>query len=275
MNIKPFLRLSFTLPHMILLWLRGISIPSFLEYERYTHFFRYFPLGWIEKTNYVSIPFEGKRIKIYCGFHNPVALTEIFGRNEYGKLLPDIQGKEVVDVGAAYGDTMLYFALRGAKRVYGYEIGKEDVEIAEKNIELNGLGDRCKIELCGIGKDSILTSDHPALTSFMTPEVLKNFKEVGMKSLATIVREHSLSDAILKIDTDGFEYEIIGDADRDTLRRFEKIIIEFHYGIKDLAKKLNECGFNTETTKTVKAHYKDNPEGFKDMEVGYLLATRE
>lgn len=51
----------------------------------------------------------------------------------------DVRDKIVPDVGASYGDTAIYFALKGAKKVYAYEPIPWVAKVLEKNIILNNL----------------------------------------------------------------------------------------------------------------------------------------
>lgn len=52
----------------------------------------------------------------------------------------------VIDGGACYGDTALYFASYGAKKVYSFEFLEENLEIFSKNLSLNPMLEE-KIEL--------------------------------------------------------------------------------------------------------------------------------
>jgi len=56
-----------------------------------------------------------------------------------------------VDVGAASGDTAIYFALNGAKHVYAFEPYPYSYNIAKENIKLNHLEDKITMlnEGCG------------------------------------------------------------------------------------------------------------------------------
>jgi len=60
-----------------------------------------------------------------------------FANNDYDRL--PVEGREVVDIGAAIGDTATIFVLRKAKKVIGYELNKRYFDIAQRNIELNQL----------------------------------------------------------------------------------------------------------------------------------------
>ena len=54
----------------------------------------------------------------------------------------DYRGRVVVDVGAYVGDSSIYFALRGAKKVYAIEPDRDAYSELLVNIELNNVGDR-------------------------------------------------------------------------------------------------------------------------------------
>lgn len=268
---KNVIKYILTFPQIFLLWLRGIKIDN---YEKYVTFFRYIPFAWVGKDNIVSFFSEGKLIRMYVGNWHPAILAGIFGMKEYKTSFSDVKGKIIVDIGAAIGDTAVYFGMKGAKKIYGYEIIKECFDISQKNIELNNLKEICHMELCGIGKNDSIELTHPAITSFMSSENIKTFKGVKTKRISDIVREHDIKDAILKIDTDGFEYEILEITDNKTLRHFERIVIEYHYGIKNLEVKLQEAGFSTLATDPHKVYVDYHPEGLQNMEVGYIIAEK-
>jgi len=65
-------------------------------------------------------------------------LQEIFLDNAYQY---DVAGKNVVDIGMNIGDSAIYFAKKGAKRVIGLEPDKESFDLAVKNIEDNKVAD--------------------------------------------------------------------------------------------------------------------------------------
>lgn len=131
-----------------------------------------------------------------------------------------IKGKDVVDLGAYYADTAIYYAKRGAKHVYAYEARQQLVNKGKLFIKKNRL--ESKISLyC---------------------------KFVDADSLAKIVKTHKLRNAAMKIDIEGGERDIICKATDDTLRHFSQIHVECHYGYLDIEKRLQKAGFKTEHT---------------------------
>jgi Methyltransferase FkbM domain len=54
---------------------------------------------------------------------------------------------------------------------------------------------------------------------------------------------------ILKTDCEGCEYEVILSADEQTLQKFDLVMIEYHYGYKNLKQKLERSGFKVSVTR--------------------------
>jgi Predicted methyltransferase len=66
--------------------------------------------------------------------------SEIIGTledEEYGYV--DVKSKSVVDIGAFVGDTAVYFAIKGAKKVIAIEPHTGAYEELVENIRINGL----------------------------------------------------------------------------------------------------------------------------------------
>jgi hypothetical protein len=78
------------------------------------------------------------------------------------------------------------------------------------------------------------------------------------------MRENS---SLLKLDCEGCEYGLILDANRETLRRFKRIIIEYHNGYENLCNKLREAGFFVRHTVP-----KRMPSGRKTLMIGLIFA---
>lgn len=55
----------------------------------------------------------------------------------YKNILKIEPGDIVIDGGACYGDTAIYFSAKGAKKVYSFEFLKENLDIFDKNINMN------------------------------------------------------------------------------------------------------------------------------------------
>jgi FkbM family methyltransferase len=56
-----------------------------------------------------------------------------------------VKDRVVIDIGSNIGDSSIYFALKGAKRVIGIEHDPQVNDFANKHIELNGFSDRIEL----------------------------------------------------------------------------------------------------------------------------------
>lgn len=94
-------------------------------------------------------------------------------------------------------------------------------------------------------------------------------------TLNDVVERNNLSqDAVLKIDVDGYEYEILRSAERKSLNRFSHIAMEYHFGIQDIVSILESAGFETEIKPVNCVSISYHPESFRNMEIGMIYAER-
>lgn len=139
-----------------------------------------------------------------------LVFDEIYIMQVYGK--PDLTGKVVIDVGAAIGDTTLFFKKRGAKAVYGYELDQARVTIAEKNIEMNGTGDTVIV----YNKKATVEELHKLMTTINDP-------------------------IFLKLDCEGCEYDIIPKLD---MSKVTDVVMEYHKKPEPLMEALTRAAFS-------------------------------
>jgi hypothetical protein len=138
-----------------------------------------------------------------------LVFDEIYLMEVYGK--PDLTSKVVVDVGAAIGDSALFFKKCRARAVYGYELDEARVRIAEKNIEMNGMSD----------------------------SVVVYNKKATIEELHQLMR--TINDPIfLKLDCEGCEYDIIPKLD---MSKVTDVVMEYHMKPEPLMEALARAGF--------------------------------
>jgi FkbM family methyltransferase len=98
-------------------------------------------LGKIEQ-NTITIDTERKIIKTREGIRfrindiEPWIFAETFILRIHDRFIHDIKGRTVLDIGACFGDTALYFAVNGAE-VYSVEPAHENFLAMQRNFELN------------------------------------------------------------------------------------------------------------------------------------------
>jgi len=152
----------------------------------------------------------------------------------------DVKNRDVVDIGANIGDSAIYFALKGAKHVYAFEPYPYSYNIAKKNIRLNHLEGKITLLNEGCGKSGSIAIKEDYKNTVGTD--LRSFKEgkkIRIEGLDEIVKRFNLKHAALKVDCEGCEYDLILNASDEALKAFDQIIIEYHYGYRNLVNKLN------------------------------------
>jgi len=199
------------------------------------------------KGNNIELEYQNRKIYFYYDTNKQLSntiglLNENFIEEHYKWL--GVEGKDVIDVGANIGDSAIYFTLRGAKHVYAFEPYPYSYDIAKKNIKLNHLEDKITLLNEGCGKSRFVTIKEDYKNRGSTD--LKKFKEgkkIKIESLDEIVKRFNLKHAALKVDCEGCEYALILNASDEALNAFDQIIMEYHYGYRNLVKRLRQAGF--------------------------------
>jgi FkbM family methyltransferase len=180
------------------------------------------------------------RIKQGIRFRNMrESIIAIFEFGEYADI--NVKNKVVIDVGAFVGDSAIFFALNGAKMVIAIEPHPQAFLELCDNIKLNslektiipinaGLSSKpCLIDPGNIGIEVAYT------TYFECKDREGTVPVITLKELA---RDFHIDDsAILKMDCEGCEYDIIL-KDYEHVRIFEEIIFEYHEYMTKISIKL-------------------------------------
>ena len=208
----------------------------------------------MERSKIIGFKFGNKLLKFYYDSQKQLSNTvglirEQFIEEQYKWL--DVKNKIVIDIGANIGDSIIYFALKGAKHVYAFEPYPYSYGLATQNIRLNELQDKITLLNAGCGgKKEKIKIDASYKNSGGTD--LKNFKDganVDITTVGELVKRFDIIDkAVLKIDCEGCEYGVLLEAQNSDLRKFEAIQIEYHYGYLNLKKKLKCAGFKVTNT---------------------------
>ncbi len=229
------------------------------------------------QEKYVSVGYLGKNLKLlYSNRAERIRaiLTIIHEFLDEAHLGLDVKGRDVVDIGAYIGDTPIYFALNGARHVYAFEPYPYSYNMAKRNASVNGLGRKITMINAGCGSKrgsmTIKTDEDNLAGSQLVPA--KSGKSIRILPLGAIVKRYGLNNAALKVDCEGCEYDIILKSERETLRRFSNILIEYHYGHARLVKKLKESGFRIKHVEEEHTMKNVNVED-QEMRGGIIVAT--
>ena len=183
-----------------------------------------------------------------------------------------VKDKIVLDIGASIGDSSIYFILKGAKKVIALEPFPKNNNLARKNIELNNLSDKITLLSAGCsGKKGVIALDPNQAGAGSATDSVTGGVKIPLKTLEELVHEFKIPDgSVIKIDCEGCEIDVIKFSDKKTLQKFSQIIIEYHYGYKDLKYKLENCGFKVVTTSPL---FLLNRQSNTNMYYGYISAT--
>jgi len=223
------------------------------------------------EDNIISFSFKGYKLK----FIEPLKgdLIAVFANEEYEFLSP--KDEVVIDIGANIGDSTIYFCVEGAKKVITLEPYPYLFKLLSENVNTNGCADKIILLNAGYGKDGVIRIDESFISSIGSD--LKESKDgkgkiINLYSLKTILSMFNIKEAVLKMDCEGCEYNLLNE-DRDTIRRFKRIQIEYHYGYEELYNYLKDNNFDVKFTEPRSSYnpYASN----SNMKLGYIYATRK
>jgi FkbM family methyltransferase len=201
-------------------------------------------------------------------YANPLA--EIYLEHVYGD---SFSQQTVVDVGMGTGDSSIYFAKRGARRVVGLEPFPDSYKLSQINVHANGLDSvvtPVNAALSSrVGQTELsVVSNSPGLNAVSgsggapPPAEYDTKISVPTTTLEALVSDYHLESIdLMKIDCEGSEYEVMRSATPPVLGRIRAIVMEYHSGPQDLPELLRKSGFEV--------HHRGSPTG-----VGYLEARR-
>jgi len=173
-------------------------------------------------------------------------IYQVFDCGEYESL--GIEGRVVVDVGAYVGDSAIYFALKGAKRVIAIEPHPSAFFEMLDNIKLNNMESVIMPVNAGLaskpGKVCVENVDvSNTYNIYHRPGDCPN--TVPAVTLSDLMDKFGIdpNDAVLKMDCEGCEFDVILN-DYEHVRLFRELILEYHSNVNKLLKVLSrdyEC----------------------------------
>ena len=148
------------------------------------------------------------------------------------------KGESFIDIGAHIGLWTLYVAKKGNK-VYSFEPDINTFKILKNNIKKYSnvkvynlaIGAEDKVESMYVHKNSVLNSLRIVRKDLFLYKV-----RVQINKLDNFKFEEKIG--LIKIDTEGYESEILIGAEETILRDKPKLIIEVHHGLRPLGLEL-------------------------------------
>lgn len=203
------------------------------------------------------------RVVMWCRFNRGFDighLLEIFERRRYKG---DFKGKTVVDAGGSNGDSSIYFAEHGAKKVICLEPDKEAYRMALENVTENGLENwitvmnvalvvalvetsnwKTYLQTSSENPNANSTNPSPFLKQMIHYDNVVSVDGITLERLMVAIYPNTID--YLKMDTEGEEENILKHTETKTLKKIGTIRTEYHNGANDLVKSLQRKGFKVE-----------------------------
>ena len=116
-----------------------------------------------------------------------------------------------LDIGANIGSFTLIASEQEKARVYAFEPHPETYRLLRRNVELNRRQniDLFNVALGQIGGEMFLTNDAGSAMNHLTTSPSKRTVAVQCVRADTICSQHGIRPQIVKIDVEGFEYDVL------------------------------------------------------------------
>jgi len=132
--------------------------------------------------------------------------------------------------------------LRGAKHVYAVEPNPAALKIAMENVRKLGLESKVTFINAAVGSKigEIMVKPDAKVASGADIGAIRSENGVSVKvvTLKRLLSEYGIDEAVLKMDCEGCEYEAILSEDDGVLKVFKEMVVEYHYGYRNLVEKL-------------------------------------
>lgn len=203
-----------------------------LEFHTYRHRMQTM-LDYMNEQNLIQRGWHGE---IRAGSPDAVTLSEIYEQDVYrarGHIQPE---SLVVDLGANVGIFSIWAARQGAS-VIALEPVPQNVEQFTRNVQAHNMGARISLRPRAVGATTGWARTMPrdlgpenSVEAWVEPCEEGDDGAVRVVSLDSLFAGITGNVAVLKLDVEGSEYEVIEGASLETLRRVQFIAIEFHGG---------------------------------------------
>jgi FkbM family methyltransferase len=239
-------------------------------------------IGQIMNTVRTVLP-NGYEVELIPGTEE--VISEIWKDGCYERDYRIGRGDVVVDVGANQGIFSLLAADRGAT-VFAVEPDGDNFDLLCRNLRHNGLTDSIFPSCCALaGKDGraafFIPESRPGVNSstirttaraqidsnaYLSGQAVGETTVTAITLAALLGRIKAETIALLKIDAEGAEFEILSGVDARVMEKVERLVMETHaaYSERDLFHKVRELGYSVITYDRLSGPFQN----------GYLFAVR-
>ena len=230
----------------------------------------------ILSKDFVSIKFDGRIVKFKWDNQEdflPLVrlIIETFVSGQYFELLAT-NCDYIVDIGANIGDSLLLFALNN-KKVIAYEPFPRMYNKAVENIRVDRLCENIAILNQGISTTSQFVKIKPNSNNYGGLRIVENphGTDLVITSIGNLFSPIPSNNTGLKIDCEGCGYDLSLKSDAKTFEEVLFIVLEYHYGYKNLEEKLKPMGFSVTHSRPISS---TNFEIGEKIDTGIIIAKK-
>ena len=202
---------------------------------------------------------NGCKFKFRVRKGDRAAINEVFLLHSYGMRTRKFAiGEEdiVLDIGAHIGSFTIYAARKCKNgRIYAVEPVKDNFDLLCENIRLNNLSNVIPINAAlGASETQKQIFLNDLITASLVWQSTGKTEWVKVITLDTLFNDHHLDRIdFLKMDCEGSEFDILMNANKETIGKIFRIALEFHNigpskNAVALSNFLRELGFQVQTT---------------------------
>ena len=154
----------------------------------------------------------------------------------------NLTDREVVDVGAYIGDSVIYFLSKGASKVVAVEPHPKAFEEMIVNLKLNKMVEKVTALNVALGgcKGKVRLPSEMSVNEVLSLKALNNEGNIEVEMLTLKEILSKVEDPyLIKLDCEGCEYEVLSKS-YDKLKKFEVVFVEYHSGYEEIIKVMSK-----------------------------------
>ena len=193
----------------------------------------------------INLNFQNRIYKVgdfwyYDGFYLPISAFEIsvFFHKHSMHILSNhekLKNKDIIDVGAYVGDSALILSQYTNKKVYSFEIDKNNFTLLKQTIKLNDKYDKIIPLNIALGKDN---KNIHILENGIGAKIVDNNSGMRIKQLTldSFVKENNIKVGFIKVDIEGAEMDFLLGAKNTICSQKPSMLISIYHNPRDFFK---------------------------------------
>lgn len=198
-----------------------------------------------ERLDYIHNVFQNKSIRLnkrhwfyenFIYLAKPSEITVFLDHCGVKELsnLTKIRNKNIIDVGASFGDSSIMLTHYTDKKVYAFEIEKNNYKLLQETIATNGL--ETKIIPINMGLSSSVDK-YSVINKQSGSSLSKNLSNTSnfctTTTLDIYVQENNIEVGLIKVDIEGHEMEFLKGAKKVIAEQKPSMIISIYHNVYD------------------------------------------